>query len=230
LYNLIIVDDETEIRNSLRHKMNWLDLGFQIAGEASNGKEALELLEQGDIHLMITDIRMPVMDGLALLNEQKIHFPKVRTIILSGYDDFSYVRIALQNGAKDYLLKPVVRKELSEMLLTLREELDLEQQDLFKIDRLKWKLYQNNTLLQEHLMLELISEEGVSGSGLKERIYDMQLEGILSDQDSVCLCRNEAAPWSLGRRSRTNRTNAIRLPHAMQGNSSRLQIECHRVS
>lgn len=185
MYNLIIVDDETEIRNGLRHKMDWTSLGFQIVGEASNGREAIELLEQGDIHLMITDIRMPIMDGMALLNEQKIRFPNVKTIILSGYDDFSYAKIAIQSGAKDYLLKPVIRKELIEMILIVCEELDREHHDLLIQDSLKWKLHQNNSLLQEHLMFELISEEGTEGTGLRERIHEMQLDEVLSEKGDI---------------------------------------------
>lgn len=111
MYNVLIVDDEKEIRNGLKLKIEWEKLGFHVQGEASNGIEALELLRSQPFHLLITDIRMPFMDGLTLLQNCALEFPHLKTIILSGHDDFSYLKSAIQFRARDYLLKPIVRRD-----------------------------------------------------------------------------------------------------------------------
>ena len=116
MMKVIITDDEIQIRKGLRMKVDWEEEGFQIAGEASNGKEALELLRNMDIDLVITDMRMPIMDGIELAKRCQQEFPTVKVIVLSGYSDFEYVRGSMKEGVKDYLLKPVAPDELVEAL------------------------------------------------------------------------------------------------------------------
>lgn len=124
MYKVLLVDDEPQIRQGLQAKIHWKENGFICCGEASNGKEALQMIDVVRPHVVITDIRMPEMDGVALLKEGMSRYPELFFIVLSGYDDFPYVKAALQYGAKDYLLKPVVRKELIDRLADLRALLD----------------------------------------------------------------------------------------------------------
>ncbi len=202
MYHVIIVDDEAEIRRGLRHKIDWHTLGFDIVGEAADGLEALELLGSHPVHLMITDIRMPVMDGMALLSEQRACYPDVCTIILSGYDDFAYAKAAMQHGARDYLLKPVARKELSAMLAALREELDVQRQALSQRDQMSWKYRQTSALLQEHLVLELISGDHTEDAELTERIHERQLDHLFCGQEPIRFISTRAilTPERLGSR------------------------------
>ncbi|CAM4466544.1 two-component system response regulator YesN [Paenibacillus endophyticus] len=103
---VLIVDDELLVRQGIKHLLNWEQEGFQIIGEASNGKEALELIEREEPHIVITDIVMPVMGGEELTRAIKSRFPQIEVIILSSFGEFDYVRSTFQSGVADYILKP----------------------------------------------------------------------------------------------------------------------------
>ncbi|WP_200801534.1 response regulator transcription factor [Bacillus sinesaloumensis] len=103
---ILIVDDEVLIRQGIKYYLNWEEEGFQIVGEASNGKEALELIEETDPHIVITDIVMPIMDGEELTKEIKIKYPNIEILILSSFGEYDYVRSTFQSGVVDYILKP----------------------------------------------------------------------------------------------------------------------------
>ncbi|MFC5406707.1 response regulator transcription factor [Cohnella soli] len=130
MYDIILVDDSAEIRTGLSLKLDWKAYGFRIGMEASNGEEALALLHDRRVSVVVTDIRMPIMDGLALLSECAARYPATKTIVLSGYDDFPLVRTALRQGAKDYLLKPVLKDELIAVLVKIKKELDEERETI----------------------------------------------------------------------------------------------------
>ncbi|UOK57428.1 response regulator [Bacillus sp. OVS6] len=127
MMKVIIADDEIQVRRGLKMKAKWEEEGFQIAGEASNGKEALQLVEEIKADLVITDVRMPVMDGIEFARRCHRKFPHVKVIVLSGYSDFEYVRSSLVEGVKDYLLKPVAPDELAGALRRVKEEIVLEK-------------------------------------------------------------------------------------------------------
>ncbi|MDQ0230306.1 response regulator transcription factor [Metabacillus malikii] len=103
---VLIVDDEVLIRQGIKHYLNWEQEGFEIVGEASNGKEALQLIETENPHIIITDIVMPIMDGEELTRVVKERYPYIEVIILSSFGEFDYVRSTFQNGVVDYILKP----------------------------------------------------------------------------------------------------------------------------
>jgi len=111
LYRTLIVDDETLIRQGIKHYINWEQEGFQVIGEASNGQEALELIELTNPHIILTDIVMPIMDGEELTRIVKEKYPHIQIIILSSFGEFDYVRSTFQNGAIDYILKPKLDAE-----------------------------------------------------------------------------------------------------------------------
>lgn len=108
---ILIVDDEILIRRGIMHYLDWESEGFQIVGEASNGQEALELIEATYPHIIITDIVMPIMDGEELTRIVKEKYPQIQIIILSSYGEFDYVRSAFQRGVVDYILKPKLEAE-----------------------------------------------------------------------------------------------------------------------
>ncbi len=119
---ILIVDDEKLLRQGFIHMTDWSEHGFQIAGEASNGSEALRRIEETHPDIVVTDIRMPVMDGVELTRIIKTRFPAIQVIILSSYNDFDYVRETLKLGALDYLLKPKMEyKELLNLLEKARQ-------------------------------------------------------------------------------------------------------------
>ena len=116
MYTVIVADDEQEIRRSLIRKVDWGSVGFQVIGEAENGAEALELTEKLEPDLLLTDIRMPFISGIELARQVREIRPATQIAFLSGFDDFSYAREAVRLQVKDYLLKPIRRTELEEIL------------------------------------------------------------------------------------------------------------------
>lgn len=118
---VLIVDDEVLIRQGIKHYVNWEEEGFTMIGEASNGEEALAIIEKENPHIVITDIVMPIMDGIELTKKVKEEYPEIEVIILSSFSDFDYVRSTFQSGVADYILKP--KLEGSELLKALKQAL-----------------------------------------------------------------------------------------------------------
>ena len=111
MVKVFIVDDELLMRQGLRHVLDWEAEGYEIVGEAANGTDALSLVEEKKPHIVISDIVMPLMDGLDFTDVLHMRFPQIQIIILSGYDNFEYVRHTLINGVVDYILKPTLNPE-----------------------------------------------------------------------------------------------------------------------
>ena len=109
---VLIVDDDAFARNELKNMIDWEENGFTLCGEASNGYIAIDLLEKTCPDVLITDISMPAMDGIELIEYVKSSFPNTLVIALSGYDDFDYVRQSMVKGAKDYILKHRLNKNV----------------------------------------------------------------------------------------------------------------------
>jgi two-component system, response regulator YesN len=111
LGKVLIVDDEILIRQGIKHYLNWEKEGLTIVGEASNGQEALDLIERTNPHIVVTDIVMPIMDGEQLTRMVKEKYPHIEVIVLSSFGDFDYVRSSFQSGVVDYILKPKLDAE-----------------------------------------------------------------------------------------------------------------------
>ena len=123
MIKVMIADDEPFIRQGLRILINWEQYGFEICGEAANGKEALELMKEMEYDLIITDIKMPNMSGLELIEHTWEKISKhTRFIILSGFYEFEYARKAIKFSVVDYVLKPVQKDELIRALENYKEQ------------------------------------------------------------------------------------------------------------
>lgn len=112
LCKVLIVDDEYIMRQGIKHLINWDKEGFLIVGEATNGEEALLMLEKIKPQIVVMDVVMPVMDGVELTKAVHEKYPEIQIIVLSGFDDFMYVKETLKNGAMDYILKPTLTAEV----------------------------------------------------------------------------------------------------------------------
>ncbi|RKP46745.1 DNA-binding response regulator [Cohnella endophytica] len=141
MIKLLLVDDEPIIRRGIRTSIDWEEYGIGIVGEAANGAEALDRSLQLKPQIVVTDIRMPCMDGLELSRHLRNQLPDTRIVILSGYEDFSYAREALSIGVQNYLLKPVGAEELVTVLKQLKVE--IEQLEAGKRNRLSRDLVFN---------------------------------------------------------------------------------------
>ncbi|MFC9708241.1 response regulator [Paenibacillus sp. NPDC056933] len=176
MYNVLIADDEIEVREGLKLKVNWQDLGFVISGEAANGIEAEELLKAGHIDLLVTDMNMPVMDGVQLLDVCRSINPSIQIIIITGYEDFNYARAGVRSQAMDYLLKPVTRDELKTTLNKIKEELDKQKQLHGDSERMQWRLSQYYKEMKQRFLLDLVRGHRLPPSSLPERMRLFHLD------------------------------------------------------
>lgn len=145
MYSMVVADDEPAIRFGLKRLLPLEEYGLEVAAEASNGEEALARLRERRPHVLITDIRMPVMDGLALLRAARAEFPHMRCIVLSGYNDFALVKEALKYEVDNYLLKPVDREELAATLDDVIRKLDRQASEAL-LRREGFEVLKNNVL------------------------------------------------------------------------------------
>ena len=125
-YRILLADDEEEVRKAIIRKIDWENIGFQVVGDADNGEEALEKIEQLKPDVVMTDIRMPYMDGLTLTARIRQKYPSIKVLIFSGYDDFEYAQQAIKLNVTEYILKPVNVEELTEILHRVRDSLNEE--------------------------------------------------------------------------------------------------------
>lgn len=135
-YKYLVAEDESLIRRNLIKKITSLHLPLTLAGEASNGIEAMDLADLSCPDLVITDIRMPQCDGIRLAQYLYKNHPSIKIMILSGFDDFSYAQAAIQYSVKDYLLKPVTIEALSQSLqkILITMETETEKLESYRTD------------------------------------------------------------------------------------------------
>lgn len=168
MYKALLVDDEPGILRGLQDLIQWEEFGIEIAGHASHGGEALELIRQSNINILITDIKMPVMDGLELIRQAKRANRQLKYIILSGYDDFALVKEAALLGIENYLLKPIVREELSLTLQNIGEKIESELHDQIQL--------RSDTLILRTNILNRWLSGAISPSELEQRADLLKLD------------------------------------------------------
>ena len=157
---VFLVDDEIAIRENLRNSFPWEEKGYQLVGEAPDGEMALPMLRDLNADILLTDIRMPFMDGIKLCEEVQRTMPWVERIILSGYDDFSYAQKAISLGVKEYLLKPVTAKELEAALDRVSRQIEEKRRDRENLTALRERLSSGNQFLRDKLLASLFTDEG----------------------------------------------------------------------
>ena len=127
MLKIFLAEDEVIVRETIKRMIPWESLGFELVGEAADGEMALPLLIRQQPDLLITDIKMPFMDGLTLARLAKKEVPGLKVVILSGYDDFNYAKQAINIGVEDYLLKPITKNALIERLTEIRSRYEDEK-------------------------------------------------------------------------------------------------------
>ncbi|WP_219640526.1 response regulator [Cohnella sp. CFH 77786] len=175
MIHLMIVDDEERARTGIRSLIDWERHQVAIVAEARDGLEALELLKIHRVDILLTDIRMPEMDGLALIAAVKETYPRIKSIIMSGYNEFTYAQKALTLGASDYLLKPSRRQEILDTVLHLIEDIEKERRHDRNLERLKQGFRESLPLLKEKTLGRLVAAEMPPYDKLLE---NLQLSGL----------------------------------------------------
>lgn len=147
MLKIFLAEDEVIVRETIKRMIPWEDLGFELVGEAADGEMALPLLLRQKPDLLITDIKMPFMDGLTLAKVAKKEIPGLKVVILSGYDDFNYAKQAINIGVEDYLLKPITKNALIERLTEIRSRYEHEktQKEYYEKFHREMRAYEKNS-------------------------------------------------------------------------------------
>ena len=174
LYRIILVDDEEEVRQSIIKKIDWEDAGFSVVGDAENGQEALEKVEALEPDVILTDIRMPYMDGLSLAERVRQRYPSIKIVIFSGYDEFEYAKQAIKLNVTEYILKPVNVEELTAILKRIKSNLDEEIEQKRNVSLLRENYRRNLPILREQFLNELVGGTA-SSQNMEERLMEYHI-------------------------------------------------------
>lgn len=192
LYRVLLVDDEEEIREGIIRKIDWEGLGYTIVGDAENGLEALEKAEHLHPDVVMTDIKMPFMDGLELGEKLQTTMPSTKLIIFSGFDDFEYAQKAIKLNVAEYVLKPINSVELIETLKKLKLRLDEEFNEKRDVEILRRNYMDSLPVMREQFLVGLL-EGRISQARLSAQAerFDINLN---AENWVVALVRADAAP------------------------------------
>jgi two-component system response regulator YesN len=167
-YTVILVDDEEEVRQAIINKLDWEAIGFQVIGAADNGEDALELAERLRPDVVMTDIKMPFMDGLTLSNKLKQISKDIKIIVFSGFDEFEYAKEAIKLEVEEYILKPINAAELKAVFARIKEKLDDEINRKRDIDQLRIHYLESLPVMKEQFFIGLLE-----GRLSKQRIDEL---------------------------------------------------------
>lgn len=175
LYSVLFVDDEEEVFQVIMKKLDWEAMGFRVAGYARNGVEALEMAEELQVDVVMTDIQMSYMDGLTLCKKLKELYERIKLIIFSGYDEFEYAKEAIKMEVEEYILKPINANELRDVFLRIKTNLDRELDEKRNIEKLQEYYLDSLPILQESFLTSLL-EGSVEESRIEKYVINYQLK------------------------------------------------------
>lgn len=174
MYTLLLVDDEEEVTQIIAKKVKWNELGFSVVGHANNGLKALEMLEEIQPDVVMTDIRMPYMDGLELCGQIREKYPATKLVLFTGFDDFEYAKEAVHLEIEEYILKPINANELSECLKRLKNVLDKEREEKLNVRKLEQYYTDSLPVLQTNFFCSFV-EGRISDSEINKYLNDYQI-------------------------------------------------------
>ena len=180
MLKVFLVEDESIVREGLKNNIPWHEYGYQFTGEASDGEMALPMIRKIRPDVLITDIKMPFMDGLALSRIVTQEIPDIKIVIISGYDEFEYAQQAIRVGVEQYLLKPITKNTLRKVLLEVREKIESEQEQ-----RSYLETFQNEMKEYENYARRSFLEKVFSGVFSVQQIYE-EAAKISLDLDGPC--------------------------------------------
>jgi two-component system response regulator YesN len=172
---VLLVDDEYLIRELLKKCVEWERIGCQIIGEASCAAEVFDFLEETSVDLIITDINMPMTDGLEMSKKILESYPKIKIIVVSGYDKFEYAKNSIQIGIEDYILKPIRESEVERAVLNVKEKIQKQKQSEHENDMIRRQLENNIPYLREKFFIELFRNK-FSLAEIQDKMLFLKLE------------------------------------------------------
>ncbi|MBC8080855.1 MAG: response regulator [Gorillibacterium sp.] len=187
MLKLLIVDDHMHLVDDMAESLDWLSLGITSVFKAYSSYDALEILNEDTIHLVITDINMPGMSGLELVQEIRDKWPSTKCILISGHDDFSYAQQAIKNRVEDYLLKPVSDEQIIGKVRDVVNNLKEEWEQVSSVQRAMYTFRENLPRLRETFLLELL--QGFRSGRLAEKLQNYELSFQVGDTISLLFVR-----------------------------------------
>ncbi|HHU36955.1 MAG TPA: response regulator [Treponema sp.] len=176
MYSVFLVDDEIVVREGIRNSIKWENTDYTLVGEAPDGEMALALLKDIKPDILITDIRMPFLDGLALSRIVRKTQPWIKIIILSGHDEFAYAQEAISIGVEEYLLKPVSAADMMKSLDKIASRIEEEKTIRTATEKLQRKMLTSNDILKEKWLSELVSGGNTSSVFFEQaREFDIDI-------------------------------------------------------
>lgn len=229
MYKVIVVDDESEIREGIIRKIPWQELGYTVVGDAENGVDALELVEMTQPDVVISDIRIPFMDGLTLAS--RIHEVNLSTqvIIISGFDDFDYARRAVSLNVVEYLMKPINAEELSETLRKLKDKLDRERGQQRDMKSLKDLFDTHLPVLREQFLQELLSGQ-TDEANLRQRSESLKMGIVADETHPVAVAYIGESAKAEDESDKPARTDRALLPFFVKQSVDEMLNKNHRIT
>lgn len=175
MFKVFLVEDEIVVREGIRKNIQWEQYGFSYAGDAPDGELALPLIRQIQPDLLITDIKMPFMDGLALSELVRKELPRTKIVIISGYDDFSYAQQAIRMGVEQYLLKPVIKEKMVDLLVSLYKKMEAEQQQREYLSMFQREAQEYEAFSRRRFFEQIVTG-GLSVSEISETAKAMEID------------------------------------------------------
>jgi two-component system response regulator YesN len=185
MYKLLIVEDEPSFREGILTMINWESEGIRVIGTASNGRKALEVMDSELPDILLTDIRMPKMSGLELIEETQKREIDLIPVLLTGYSEFEYAQRALKLGVFDYILKPCNPKQVREVILRVKDELIRKRSQASQVNRLERQWIANVRAIKEDRLLKWLKS---ASRNADERIVEIAEYGIkLTDRPVLAI-------------------------------------------
>ncbi|MGE5581622.1 MAG: response regulator [Bacillota bacterium] len=176
---LLLVEDEEAIKQKLMNNVSWTDYGFDPVLGASNGLEALAMLERNPVDIMVTDVQMPKMNGIELIKEIKKRNYQLKIIVISGFAEFEYAQESIKLNVSDYLLKPFASRKLLELVLRLKEQLEQERAEKSELQDLRESLHKNLEALREKFFMNLLNHN-LAGADMAAELEFLGLKNLES--------------------------------------------------
>jgi len=197
LYKVLVVEDEDVIRRNIVNFIKRFSTDFEVVGDAENGLRALEIYNENEPDIVITDILMPQMDGIQLIEKLRQDNREIAFIIISGYDEFAYAQSAMRLNVFDYLLKPFLPQQLADVLLKVKESIDRRRNFFNNIKVLQSKLEESMPILRERFFIDLVANQ-LSFNEILQRSSFLQLD-ISADFYNVAIVKINASEVSKSR-------------------------------
>lgn len=198
MLQILLVDDEKSVVETLAETIPWESCGIGTVHEALSGAVALEIMENHDIDIVMTDIRMPEMSGIALITAIHERWPHVQTILLSGYADFEYAKQAMAQESFDYLLKPVSDEDLIETVQRLVNRIKQKWETAASYQRAMHAFQENLPLLQSTMLHELLTGKTYSEQALSDKLELLELPYSVGEELGMMVIRMEEHLTEMG--------------------------------